>query len=537
MLVEINCSLFRTKKITFKPGLNVVIGDDNASNSIGKSTLLMIIDFVFGGNTFLSTNRDVIDELGHHEYSFSLSFNGNFYYFKRKTELGNIVFLCDHQYNQLEELSITQYHIKLSELYKLPSDSITFRAMVSLYSRIWPKENLMDVKKPLHTLPSQGTTECIDNLIKTFNLFHEIRNLSQRLKDIGSEKSALNAAFNKKIISKINKTQFKSNNSLINKAEAEILDIKQNLAVLALDFKSLVNKDVLDAKLQKDKLLDIKFNLESKLARVQNNLKRNKFVTNKTFSELTNYFSNINLEKLEKVENFHSSLTSILNKELKASELNLTLQLEEVNVELLRLEKIISLSLQSIENPNYIVDRVFEISNSLSKAKTENSYYESKNNLQTQAKNAAVDLNQKKITILDQIMERINKRLELLTIAVYGSKGKSPSLILADNSYEFTIFEDTGTGKAFSNLILFDLAVLSETILPFLIHDSVLFKNVENNAVANLINIYASFTKQSFVAIDEIDKYGKAKNTLVKNKVIHLTSNNVLYIRNWKVAR
>jgi len=134
-------------------------------------------------------------------------------------------------------------------------------------------------------------------------------------------------------------------------------------------------------------------------------------------------------------------------------------------------------------------------------------------------------------------MERINKRLELLTIAVYGSKGKSPSLILADNSYEFTIFEDTGTGKAFSNLILFDLAVLSETILPFLIHDSVLFKNVENNAVANLINIYASFTKQSFVAIDEIDKYGKAKNTLVKNKVIHLTSNNVLYIRNWKVAR
>lgn len=536
MLVEINCSLFRTNKITFKNGLNVVIGDDNASNSIGKSTLLMVIDFIFGGNTFLTTNRDVIDELGHHEYLFYFLFDNNYYYFKRKTELSAAVFLCDREYNPLEQLSLNQYHIKLSELYKLPNDSISFRAMVGLYSRVWPKENLMEVKKPLHTVPAQRTTECIDNLIKTFDLFHEIEDLSQKLKDINSEKSALNSAFNKKIISKINKTQFKSNTSLIYRAEAEILDIKDNLASFALDLKSLVNKEVLDAKFQKDRLLDIKFNLENKLSRIRNNLVRNKFVTSKTFSELTSYFSNVNLDKLEKVESFHSSLTSILKQELKASESSLTLQIEEVNVELLRLESVISSSLQSIENPNFIVDRVFEIANSLSKAKTENTYYESKNDLQSQATKAANDLSERKIAILDQIMERINERLEALTVAVYGTKGKSPSLILADNSYEFTIFEDTGTGKAYSNLILFDLAVLSETKLPFLIHDSVLYKNVENNAVANLIKIYASFSKQSFIAIDEIGKYGEAKTTLLNNEVIHLTSNNVLYIRNWKVT-
>ena len=49
MLKRIRCDKFREKEIIFHPGLNAVIGDEIASNSIGKSTLLMIIDFVFGG--------------------------------------------------------------------------------------------------------------------------------------------------------------------------------------------------------------------------------------------------------------------------------------------------------------------------------------------------------------------------------------------------------------------------------------------------------------------------------------------------------
>lgn len=37
------------KVITFHKGLNVVLGDNKGTNSIGKSTLLMVIDFIFGG--------------------------------------------------------------------------------------------------------------------------------------------------------------------------------------------------------------------------------------------------------------------------------------------------------------------------------------------------------------------------------------------------------------------------------------------------------------------------------------------------------
>ena len=52
MLVEIKCDIFREKAVKFHSGFNVVLGDEKASNSIGKSNLLLIIDFVFGGNVF-----------------------------------------------------------------------------------------------------------------------------------------------------------------------------------------------------------------------------------------------------------------------------------------------------------------------------------------------------------------------------------------------------------------------------------------------------------------------------------------------------
>lgn len=48
MLKKIYCEKFLQKEILFHSGLNAVVGDDVASNSIGKSTMLMIIDFVFG---------------------------------------------------------------------------------------------------------------------------------------------------------------------------------------------------------------------------------------------------------------------------------------------------------------------------------------------------------------------------------------------------------------------------------------------------------------------------------------------------------
>ena len=56
MLKEIKCDKFIEPIIEFNNGLNSILGDDISTNSIGKSTFLMIIDFVCGGNTFINKN-------------------------------------------------------------------------------------------------------------------------------------------------------------------------------------------------------------------------------------------------------------------------------------------------------------------------------------------------------------------------------------------------------------------------------------------------------------------------------------------------
>ena len=57
MLHEIYCEQFHQKRIVFNPGLSVVLGTNAGDNSIGKSTFLLIIDYVFGGSTYAGIQR------------------------------------------------------------------------------------------------------------------------------------------------------------------------------------------------------------------------------------------------------------------------------------------------------------------------------------------------------------------------------------------------------------------------------------------------------------------------------------------------
>jgi len=74
MLTEIRSEVFIEKVIQFSEGLNVVLGDSSASNSIGKSTMLMIIDFVFGGDAYVKNNHDAIEKLGDHAFQMKFEF-------------------------------------------------------------------------------------------------------------------------------------------------------------------------------------------------------------------------------------------------------------------------------------------------------------------------------------------------------------------------------------------------------------------------------------------------------------------------------
>lgn len=48
---------------------------------------------------------------------------------------------------------------------------------------------------------------------------------------------------------------------------------------------------------------------------------------------------------------------------------------------------------------------------------------------------------------------------------------------------------------------------LSNTELPYVIHDSVMFSEISYDCLSEIINIYTQSPKQIFIAIDGIIKY------------------------------
>lgn len=74
MLIEIRSKAFEVKgkirpPITFKAGLNVILGGEDGENSIRKSSALLAIDFAFGGNTYVKS--DAVKQAGGSIRSFS----------------------------------------------------------------------------------------------------------------------------------------------------------------------------------------------------------------------------------------------------------------------------------------------------------------------------------------------------------------------------------------------------------------------------------------------------------------------------------
>lgn len=534
MLTEIRCNQFRDSVITFHTGLNVVLGDENATNSIGKSTLLMIIDFVFGGDSFLKFNTDVVQELGHHEYNFCFEFDQKRFYFKRKTDSPNVVSQCTQEYGETNQLSVSDFTSFLKSMYSIESEDLSFREFVGLFSRVWGKEN-HEVKKPLHAVPSKSPSLCVDALVKMFNAYAAIKALTQQLALKNQEKTTYSKAFAKNLIPKINKTKFKENERNIEKLREEISDIKANLAKFAMNISEIANKEVMDLKVQKDELLRAKLQVDEKLVRVRKNLSENRHIKSKHLQSLQEFFPDVNLQRLATVEEFHSQIATILRQELLAAEKELISQSEMLNGEIAVLDQKLGTILSAIENPSVIVDRIYNLSDSLHGAEQENKYYKDEAEVKQAVKDIKEDLHQQKYDVLRSIENKVNGELRAIIDKVYGQARKSPTLTLTDNNYTYHVFEDTGTGTAYSNLLVFDLAIFRTTKLPVVVHDSFLFKNIENIAVANLVKIYRSFAKQSFIAIDEIKKYGKeGSEALEQYSVTRLSNEKVLYIKDWR---
>lgn len=534
MLKTLKCNAFEKKEtIFFNKGLNIIKGDKAASNSIGKSTFLMIIDFILGGSNYLSHDGGAISIKGNHTFEYSFDFDDDNYYFIRKTDDSDNIYLCDPTFQELDKITIDKYRKFLKEKYKLNDISNSFRDIISLYIRVWGRENL-NPKMPLESFSKETQESSVNRVIKLFKKYFLIEESVKLYKETNSDSTALNRLLNKEYIKKITKPKYDENKRLISQLNQELEGMKKELEKGMLNFEDIKNKSLLEKFEMRKNLTQKKSLIDIQLKNLEKAKLKKTSISVEILDKIYDFFPNINKNKLIDIELFHSNLSQVLKSQINSSLKTLK---DEKNIIIDEIE-VYNNKINNLQNETKVapetIERLGLITTALETLKKENKNYDLKIDLSAKVKEYKEDKIKKKVHILDEISGQLNYKIKEVSKEI-SKKLISPSINFTEKGYKFETAINTGTGKAYDNFIIYDLAILELTELPLLVHDSILFKNIELLGTENILNKYNKFKeKQIFISIDEITRYADDTQKLILDTtVISVSKEKPLFGINW----
>lgn len=534
MLKEIICSKFKQSKIEFHKGLNVVLGDELGSNSIGKSTFLMIIDYVYGGKDYIMKSTDVQRNIGNHTIKFAFIFANKMYYFSRNTNDTEFVDVCDEQYNITDRLTIEQYTGKLKRLYGFGEKEINFRDVVGRYIRVYGKENLNE-KRPLDVIYNEKAGQPINALLKLCDLFDAIKELEELAKQKSDKYKAFKDAQKYQFISNVGARQRKENDKLIDKLEKEKETIAYELNNNLMDLDSEKAEMILGLKRELAEYNRKLRQQKSKLHSLQDNLQGNRIIKETDFIDLREFFPEIELRRLEEIQRFHKEIDGVLKQEImeEIQQIENFIQLlqhnkEEVEGKIEEISAIPNLS-------QTILFKLAEIQKKIEELCSQNNSYDNRVILHKEKQDADARKDLMRNQQLAQVQNMLNGEMAKLNDEIYNGEKRPPTISFNKNKYIFETVDDTGTGTCYRGVILLDLSIMKLTCLPVLVHDSVLLKQIEDVAIEKILELYNISEKQVFIALDKVWSYSERSQAILKDKkVLQLgTNGNELFGRSW----
>lgn len=541
MLVEMTSLVFREKgnprpPIRFKKGLNVVLGKNDGENSIGKSSALLAIDFVFGGDTYLES--DGVKHIGSHTICFTFEFEGKPYHFARNTSSADDIQVCDESYNLTGTVwKKHEFCDWLKNQYHIDFEGLSFREAVSSFFRIYGKENLNE-RRPLQGLPGERMQRSIDVLVKLFDRYKDIEAFSTELEEQKKKLSAFKEARRYRFVPDLvgGKTQYEENLAQIRSLETELDNLVTETTEIhdTEDIEKVRLKSQLDAeRLRFEADIQTK---QRRLTLLDMSLESGLYPTEADLSALQEYFPLMNIRKLYEVERYHRKLAKILDNQFSVEK-------EQVQGEISALQEQLQKVRNQIKELGFVgnvskefLDRHSELKGRIDALKAQNDAWLTQQDLQDAKKHADDTLKSAITSILADIERDVNVKMKQFNDSFYSDARKAPRLHFNSyNSYTFETPDDTGTGTNYKGMVLYDLAVLYLTALPAIAHDSLIPKNISDGAIDGIMKIYAGTDKQVFIAFDKKDSYPEGtRRILTDNMVLILSDNNSeLYGESW----
>ena len=126
-------------------------------------------------------------------------------------------------------------------------------------------------------------------------------------------------------------------------------------------------------------------------------------------------------------------------------------------------------------------------------------------------------------------MQQINDKLKELNDTVTDGEENAPTITIGNNKeIAFGTRGNTSEGTAFKSMVLYDLALLSLTSLPALIHDGNVLQSISRNNFAEIRALYRSCGKQVFIAVDKEETENPDETV-----VLELSENHTLFGFSW----
>ncbi|WP_124053959.1 DUF2326 domain-containing protein [Arcanobacterium ihumii] len=545
--------------IEFRPGLNLVEGGAEAENSIGKSTVLEIIDFAYGGKRFLSSDAVRLPQaVGHHPIYFTIRLSGVDFHYSRDTSRPDLIQpYIDKNWTTPagEALGIDEYLNQLLTAYGLNELGTSFRDLVGRFCRVDVSElSLLDY--PLASVPQEPAAKGAAALLRLLNVYQEIEKTQRALTKAQDEKKLLNSMAKSKLsryISITKKAERQEAEDLLQAARNELARHK-----VKVDLELFEERDKAEAEQQqlRAQLRPIETSINAfrgRLAAVNATLNGESRITTDDLEHFYEYFPNANKELLETVEMYHHKLVGILREQLLEQQQLYETSIAALQAQASRVISSIHALGESVELDDEIYQESGELVATIRQYEQQIEMFDKTQAIEARRKELKAELEQAIPRKLNSLAAAINDEMREFNRALYPDTKRLPPILsfkLGRNAvtYDFDHNGDTGAGNKSKNLILLDLAILQLTPLPFLIHDSALTKQIAFDPVRNLLSLYeetrhlesqADEPKQVFYSFDAAKAYGETALGSVENtRVIKLGEGpHALYGFTWNVEK
>lgn len=411
---------------------------------------------------------------------------------------------------------------------------LTFRDAVGRYIRVYGKNNC-DERHPLHYIATEKAEKACYALLKLFDAYAPLKETEAEAKCSDSELAAYKKAQALQFISKITKRVYEQNEKEIRRISAQIEELSSGLERGLLDVDATASEQAVYIKQLLSRARRARSRLQSRLNMLDENSTYAFSATTDTFTDLQQFFPDVAVAHLEEIEGFHKTISSVFKAELRVERSKLEKELAEYDQIIRKYEAELQ---ELIQNPNFskvILTRHAELLRERDRMQKENDAYSKLRQLKENRDADAERLKTIKQQQFALVSYRLNEEMSRLNDNIYKGSYNAPVLEFTDNGYIFFTPDDTGTGIAYKGLVVYDLAVLGLTKLPILVHDSVVLKQISDDAIERIIKLYSSCGKQVIIALDKQDSYSEKTGQLLSESAVLNLGNNgkELFGRSW----